>query len=290
MALKSIVKKPVTPEKQFLDLIDRGAILANHDEDKRQKEKRRKFFSGSNIGYCIRQLYYKKMKEEEKKEGEPGFLKKVNFGSKLHELYQDYLQHSGHLFGNWYCKYCQKITGPSYSPTDRCDCERAPVGKLPKYSELSIIHPKLRVAGHPDGFVKIDKKLVLIEIKTISPYRKIGDSIDNVKKYVPEHIRQANFYSGLLQDEATMFEEGTKDLFLSLFNSDYYLLVYSDKGSDETIPYRFNFNPTLFEDDKERVRKYWKALKEQTPPDAEPGMGGCKYCRFIDDCNALKGH
>ena len=289
MALMNISKKNVAPEKQFLEFLHAGLISANAPEKLRQKEKRRKFFSASGIGYCLRESYYKHIASGEEPD-DPTFIKKVNLGSLTHELYQDYLQHSGRLFGNFYCRYCQKITGPSLPPKTPCECGRAPVGKLPKYSELSIIHPKLRVSGHPDGFIKIDKRLHLIEIKTISPFYKIGDSINNVKKYVPQHIRQANFYSGICQEPDTIFEEGTKDLFLSLFDPSYYILCYADKGKDSTVPYQFNYDPEMFAEDKGRVKKFWEAVKSKTPPDAEPMMGGCKYCKALDACNALKGH
>lgn len=272
-------KKDVpTLDGGFKFLFEKGIAALNvRDQQKRDK----KFFHISSIGYCLKAVYFDAIHG---KEQELGFLKKVNFGTSLHELYQKYLAMSGNLYGGWYCKRCKHKSAAGFSP-EKCNCKEEP---NQEYSEFHFMNSKYKVSGHPDGFLKIIKpKLTLIEIKTISPYYNIKEGPQQVDKYVPEHKRQCNFYLHVMQDASTFIEGVDKDLLLALLDVERYLLVYHDKGKDDTITYPFSADRELYERDLARVALYHKCVKEGKEPPAEPEMKKCKYCAHINKCNGV---
>lgn len=261
----------------FKHLFEKGINAVNAREQKRDA----KFFHISSIGYCLKSTY---LNAKNGKETGISFLKKVNFGTKLHELYQEYLASSGHFYGNWYCKRCKTILPAGFAPGE-CGCgDDARI----EYSELQLLNSRYKVSGHPDGFLRLKKpKITLQEIKTISPYRKIAEGPQNVDKYVPEHKRQCNFYLHIAQDPSTCIPNVDVDLFLAMLDTKRYVLVYHDKGSDETVPYEFEADKALFEKDLARVAEYHKCVKEGREPAPEPSPQQCRYCDWINACNGM---
>ena len=281
MSLGNIFKARPNYKTIFNELLNKGAMLTNANEDKG----RAKNFRMSDLGYCMRQNYYK-YSVDGGKPREPDFFKKVNYGSLVHNLYQNYLAATGKLFGNWYCSLCGEIRGPSYLEGELSEfvCSATERPTRLKYSELTVINNKLRVAGHPDGFANLlGNKLSLIEIKTITPYARIAESSSNAKS---EHLHQANGYLGLLQEDATVLDFD-RDVLLKLLDTAAYLLIYVDKGSDKTVPYDFKYDPDMWAADKKRIAHFWECRKKKTPP-APEGGSYCKYCDFIKDCNVEK--
>ena len=150
------------------------------------------------------------------------------------------------------------------------------------------MNSKYKVSGHPDGFLQILKpKLTLLEIKTISGFRRIKDGPQNVDRFVPEHKRQVNFYLHIMQDKSTAIPNVDKDLLLAMLDSSRYLLVYLDKSTDETVPYEFAADTEQYEKDLARVALYHKCMKEGVEPPAERSSTACKYCKYLNQCNGL---
>ena len=185
------VKKPIA--QAATELFDAGTAEVNKREEQHRDKQ---MFHISSTGYCMKSVYLDRIHG---KDQDLSFLRKVNYGTKIHELYQKYLAASGKLFGMYYCKSCGVIRGPHYGGVCE-DCEKA--GPM-EYSEIHLINSKLKVSGHPDGFLNINGKIVLTEIKTITGYSKIAGGPQVVDVKVPEHKHQTNFYLHVLQHPST---------------------------------------------------------------------------------------
>lgn len=264
----------------LMHLLDKGVTLMNERE---QEKRDHTYFHISSIGYCLKSTY---LTAKHGKDQDMSFLRKVNFGSKLHELYQKYFACSGHIYGNWYCKRCNTITAAGFEPKE-CECKDR--SKF-EYSEFHFMNAKYKVSGHPDGFLKLHKpKLTLLEIKTISQFYQIKKGSYQVEKHVPEHKRQCNFYLHIMQDKSTLIKGADKDMFLAMLDTSKYCLLYHDKGTDEPVAYEFDADPKQYEEDLARVQLYHKCAKEGKEPPAEPSTKGCKYCSFVNQCNGVGG-
>lgn len=83
-------------------------------------------------------------------------------GHAIHAKWQGYFQKMGVLHGKFKCNSCERITwGTSPAYCDWCQHKHL------TYAEVTLEEPKLRIAGHTDGWVKGIGDDCLIEIKSI---------------------------------------------------------------------------------------------------------------------------
>lgn len=277
MAFKKLLQQKKTSAEQLTELFDLGTAKFNKANDQHRSTQ---MFHVSSCGYCMRAVAWDR---EHGKLQELSFLRKVNLGTGIHELYQEWLAHSGKLFGMYYCKNCKGIFGPQYAAV----CESCGGKKLMQYSEISLINQELKISGHPDGFVNLDGKIKLIEVKSITGYAKIGDGPQRVDAYAPEHKHQINLYLKLLQHPATMFIGVDKDVFLANLDFSEYVLMYHDKGSDKMVPYAFPYDDVMATTDLVRIKNYHECAAAKQIPAAEPQLRKCKYCNWVSKCSGL---
>lgn len=279
--LQDIVK---TSSGVVMGKLNKGIEMLG-DED---VERSTRLFHVSSIGYCLRQTFLKRKQRE--KPTDLHFLRKVHLGNEVHKLVQKYLGVTGSLFGNWYCPLCKEVIGPCFHKRRLHLCKATDLETFRKYSEITIVNNSIRASGHPDGFMQVRKnKVVMTEIKSISPYYKIGATPDNVDKFVPEHKHQANTYLGLLQEPKTLMlrnskvDRDGKELLLDMLDTSEYLLMYWDKGGDVITTYPFKFSKKMYEEDKKRIEYFWWCVKNKKVPKASPSKK-CKYCVFLNSC------
>ena len=277
MAFKKVLEEKKSPETMATELFDLGTLSANKASAQHRDSN---LFHVSSAGYCMRSVAWDR---EHGKLQELSFLRKVNLGTSIHELYQEFLAHSGKLFGMYYCKECKGTFGPQYAST----CEVCGGKKLMQYSEVHLINHELKISGHPDGFMNLGGKIKLIEIKTITGYAKIGDGPERVDAYAPEHKHQVNLYLKILQHPATMFLNADKAVFLANLDFSEYLMMYHDKGSDKMIPYAFRYDNDMATKDLARIKSYHECVAAKQTPPAEPMMRKCKFCNYVSQCSGL---
>lgn len=262
-------------------LIDEGVRKREQALDLKKPNTKQKLFRVSSIGYCMRKNYYAFKKKMVKP---VDFLRKCDVGSAVHEIYQDYLAHTGKFLGNYFCEKCQMLHGPGYYTTGVCP--NCGTGGSLKYTEFTLINRYRKIAGSPDGFVKVEiknaMKAILTEFKTITPFYKIEERT-NVDKYVPEHIHQANFYLGLIFDPSTFLDVGDIDTFRDSVNPKNFFLIYHDKGTDKKIIHPYKFDKEMYLEDRDRVAKFWKHIEDNRLPEKEAGSK-CRYCDFLTVC------
>lgn len=247
-----------------------------------KKRSKNKMFRISSIGYCLRKIYYDMKSPVDK---DVDFLRKCNVGTEVHGLYQSYLALTGQFLGNYVCTKCSMHVGPMYYNTGVCpNCN---FGGTQVYDELVLINRKRKIAGSPDGFLKLrskeGEKAILTEFKTITPYYKIEERA-NIMKFVPEHIHQANFYLGIIFDQQTYLDLGDIDILRQNLDRNRFLMIYHDKGNDKKHVHPFKFDPTMYSEDKARVRKFWNLWKQGMIPDKEADSRKCKWCAHISEC------
>lgn len=263
-------------------LIDDGVKKSETEEEAEKQKSKAKMFRVSSIGHCLRKVYYG-MKH--KVEHPPDLMRKFNVGSAVHSMYQRYLMLTGRFLGNYYCAKCGMFSGPMYYTTGLCaNCQ---FGGYMRYEELTMINRKRRIAGSPDGFLKLrvgeNDKAFLVELKTITPYYKIAEK-SNVTKFVPEHLHQANFYLGLVFDQQTYLDVGDIDILRQNLNPNKFFMIYHDKGDDKKHVHKFDFDKDMYSSDKARVRSFWNSWGKGHIPDKDVSSK-CKYCDFLSECS-----
>jgi hypothetical protein len=138
-------------------------------------------------------------------------------GHYIHAKWQGYFQQMGVLHGKFECDACGKINWGT-SP-DICEiCQHRSL----TYAEVTLEDPKLRIAGHTDGWVKGIGDDCLIEIKSIGAgtlrfenpsllQESDGDltkAWKNIRRPFPSHLLQGNMYLELAKRMGLTREDG----------------------------------------------------------------------------------
>lgn len=206
----------------------------NHDADDSDATKH--YFHPSQIGRCPRELWFDAFDAPSSEESATGedMLKSFlifEIGTYAHVMFQNL-------------------------------CSRA--GVLAR-RELPVLDHKLRVIGHCDGKLRIDKAEFALEFKTINDRGFTG--LNEPKK---EHVWQVHIYMALLGLPAA-------------------LVVYFNKNSSELKEFRVPFDQVLWEKTiKPRIAAHHAAVAARKMPprieDAAAMRFPCAWCKFNRIC------
>jgi hypothetical protein len=197
-------------------------------------------------------------------------------GHLTHAKWQRWFHEMGWIHGKFTCLVCKKTAWG----TALWDCENCGVKGLMEYDEVALVEPKLRIAGHTDGWIKKPTgEEFLIEIKTIGPgtiraeapqlmQKHDGDFMkawgDVSRPFIP-HIKQGQMYLELMRRMGNPLEE--------------IVFLYELKADQSYKEFPIKRDPTVVEHVFERAEKLMKRIEDQNPPPCSNNLGGhCAQC------------
>lgn len=98
--------------------------------------------------------------------------------------------HKQDIYGEWKCR-CGHATHRGFVPNESFQCQRC-LQPLDKYHEPELRDEELRVTGSPDITLQVDGRLLVGEIKSMTP-----DQFDGLAAPLGNHINQAALYRAL---------------------------------------------------------------------------------------------
>ncbi len=278
-------KRPIS--EQILESYDEGVLLW----DKEREHTPSGSFHVSDLGSCLREVYYKRhIRQVFKVETLKKFWVGVDGGQRMVDAFIK----AKSIFGYFYCSSC----GVSYPTTNLTICPQC--HKPLTYSEIGIRDLSVGgkgLSGKVDLFYDNSKELFVVECKTATTYYKPSKR-ESVDKYMPKHKHQGNAYLGMLRkhlryltthkkspiefvdaDNGEIFDpvKLTKRL-----NLDTYLLFYEDKNTSDTFAHPFTYDPDMFKEDEQKVRNFFSL---RSMPAREASTKNCKYCSFAIPCS-----
>lgn len=231
--------------------------------------------------FCHRYSYYLLTGGTKKKEKPNLRLQNIfDEGHFIHEKWQNRIYEMGNLWGDFKCVSCGGITS-GLSPKECQHCQ----GTILKYAEVALVDPKLRIAGHTDGWVKNLGNDFLIEIKSIGEgtlrfeapdllYDADGDvtkAWKNIRRPFRGHLLQGQMYLELAK---RMFGDEAPNEIVFLYelkaNQDYKEFVV--KADYDTVSRVFF-----------AAEKINKAVDEGVMPKCNIDPSGCKQCDLIGE-------
>lgn len=290
MIFKKLVKSVNTrPKAEFVrKALDKGVVLL----DKERIHVRSGFFNVSNLGYCLRQIYFQ---HTDAVSAPPGLLKKFGAGVDAGQRIVRMLRKADILFGSYVCSGCHSTGTLCDIPSRRC-CEQGDF----IYSELSIRNTERKISGKVDLFVRYNNKVILGEVKSASTYYKLMDK-KNIEKKLGHNVQQANMYVGMIRSHLRAVEKGRKSPFLftdvetgtvlcgsrlgKQMDTSSFLMIYEDKNSNENYVHEFPYDHDMYLKDLEHVKVFYQYVDEKRRPPKPEDTSKCKYCDYIERCN-----
>lgn len=269
MSLTSLIKSlhNAGGKPTLLPTIERFFMRKSHEYDEEKQADRVTRFHPSQISYwgvCPR-AYYLLMKREELGFGLPrkepfqtSLLRIFEHGHSIHEMYQNkILGPAGVLYGKWECNG-DVIWG--FQPSESWD-----------YVEPRIWWGEKRISGYCDGFLFIDGKWTVLEIKSTNDqsFRWIKRS----GEAKPYHARQAQLYLEAPNDAPDPMElEGA-------------IILYINKDTGEEFEVFIEKDPESIRPIIEGIDVAIDSLDGDQPP---PQVDDCKSSRSkrAKDCLA----
>lgn len=199
-------------------------------------------------------------------------------GHAIHAKWQNWFQEMGVLHGKFKCNACGKITWGT-SP-DICEiCQHRDL----VYAEVTLEDPKLRIAGHTDGWIKGIGDDCLIEIKSVGPgtirsedpslFQEGQDFIaawKNIRRPFNSHLLQGQMYLELMR---RMGHELNEIVFLYENKADQDYKEFSIKSDYELVRHVFD-----------GAKKVVTAVENNEPPKCSNNLGGtCKHCMGYEE-------
>ena len=273
-----------------------GALAKSFDDGMVALDKEKDpsgFFHVSDLGKCLRSLYYKRMG---KKEFPINVRRKFEAGKDFGQRAVRFVRASGKLFGSAFCYNCKKMYESCVLPKV-CDCGCIDLC----YCETGVKRTDRKLSGKIDFFVQHRGKAVIVEAKSASTYYRLNNR-KNVRDKLSAHIHQGNAYLGVVRGFLRAAERGEgkdKKYFFYADNTgvvldklalaqsvhlDSFLLMYEDKNSNDIYPYEFEYDHSMYIDDMVRVKEFFGCLKSGKPPEREQGDLECKYCDYTHEC------
>jgi len=270
----------------LLDSLNKG--VKNLDGNKKGSGN----FYISELGYCLRQTYFKKLYPFDKP---PALLMKFAAGTDSGVRVVKFLQSAQVLFGSAYCACGEHVT--SCVVPDSCsEC-----GKRMYYSELGITDLTRKISGKVDSMIYFKGRAYLVESKSSSTYYKLHDR-KSILKHLGHNIHQGNMYLGLIRAYARQLEKkevvnkiiffdsdlGTVLDGLSIYprmSLDSFVMLYEDRNTNVFNPHVFNYDHEMYKSDIKRVRLFFAHKETQTPPPKEGTS--CKFCDYMDRCREV---
>lgn len=199
-------------------------------------------------------------------------------GHAIHAKWQNWFYEMGVLHGKFKCLSCERITwGTSPSSCDWCQ------HKTLEYAEVTLEDPKLRIAGHTDGWIKGIGDDCLIEIKSIGPGTIRSEAPDlfeqgqdfmaawrNVRRPFRSHILQGQMYLELMK---RMGHEVNEIVFLYELKADQDYKEFAVKADYELVHHIF-----------QGAEKVVNSVNEGIAPLCNNNVGGtCKQCEGYEE-------
>ena len=199
-------------------------------------------------------------------------------GHAIHAKWQNWFYEMGVLHGKFKCLSCERITwgtSPSY-----CDwCQH----KSLEYAEVTLEDPKLRIAGHTDGWIKGIGDDCLIEIKSIGPGTIRNESPDlfkdssdfmsawkNVRRPFNSHLLQGQMYLELMK---RMGHDVNEIVFLYELKADQDYKEFVIQADFELVRHIF-----------ENAEKIVKAIDKGAAPLCNNNIAGtCSQCEGYEE-------
>lgn len=274
----SVVKSDL---KKFLDATRQKTRLTGHVErhllSRPAGDRRTDVLHPSEIikrDWCRRASYFL-LQGQTKIQDKPNLRLQSIFdeGHAIHHKWQTWFYEMGVLHGKFKCLSCEKITwgtSPSY-----CDwCQH----KSLEYAEVTLEEPKLRIAGHTDGWIKGLGDDCLIEIKSIGPGTIRSEAPElfeagqdfmsawrNVRRPFRSHLLQGQMYLELAN---RMGHDLQEIVFLYELKADQDYKEFVIKRDYEVVHHIF-----------ENAEKVIKAVDKGIAPPCNNNVGGsCKQC------------
>jgi hypothetical protein len=206
-------------------------------------------------------------------------------GHAIHDKWQSRFWRMGALYGRWVCLHCED-TWWDQSPEGCQSCG----SKALKYAEVSLASdPRLKIAGHADGWVKGIGDDALIEIKSVGfgtirmEAPRIAATADGnldeawrqVRAPFRTHVRQGALY---LELGWQMVQMGFLDSF-----PEEIVFIYELKSNQDIKEFTIQRDPALVRDVLIDARKLVAALDDDTPVACNIDMQqGCSKCRVFE--------
>lgn len=273
--------------KALVDVLESGVKKIELNE----RQEPSGFFRVSDIGYCLRNIYYRRIVE---KEFGANLLFLFEAGKDAGKRVVKYTQAENKLFGQFVCAVCGKFYSncAMYDKCPACGASRM------KYCETGIRYFNRKIGGRIDLFFNYDKP-VLVEVKSASTHYKLGDK-KKIEEQLGHNIHQGNTYLGLLRSYLRSVEkkDGKKFLFYEAdyghtfdglvlcerLEKDYFLLLYEDRNACRYYSHKMYYDHNMYLEDLKSIKsffEYWDN-KELPPKDVERKR--CKYCDFAQKC------
>lgn len=199
-------------------------------------------------------------------------------GHAIHAKWQNWFYEMGVLHGKFKCLSCERITwGTAPSSCDWCQ------HKSLEYAEVTLEDPKLRIAGHTDGWIKGIGDDCLIEIKSIGPGTIRNESPDlfkdssdfmsawkNVRRPFNSHLLQGQMYLELMK---RMGHDVNEIVFLYELKADQDYKEFVIQADFELVRHIF-----------ENAEKIVKAIDKGAAPLCNNNIAGtCSQCEGYEE-------
>ena len=250
------------------------------------------YYHPSDLGYCIRKAVMMKVGFEGEYYTLPRLQRIFENGHSTHARFQEHFSRMGIIYGRWKCYNCHKIMGngvlQGFPRPSKCEfCSDPKMQKvydnkgkllygpypLFEYRELPVEHDKMKVKGHTDGILQLDKSLYVIDFKTCS--QAAFNDVVATNCPMEAHIFQVNIYMYVLG-----VENG--------------IILYENRNDLRMKEFRLYKDSEVMAEVLKRIILAEKCLAEGTIPPipdklnasafACAGYPGCPPCPFFHRC------
>lgn len=211
-------------------------------------------------------------------------------GHAIHDKWQSRFRDMGNLFGKWECLNCGEV----WWDTSPLGCQACGGSKrVVSYREISLeSDPRLKIAGHADGWIKGIGADCLIEVKSIGfgtvrmEHPRIAKASDGdleqawrmIRAPFPSHLKQGNLY----------LELGRQMVSMGIFDSfpEEIVYLYELKMNQDFKEFVVRREPSVIKPIIIGARDVVRALDKGVPPPCNlDSQLGCSKCRAYEGGN-----
>lgn len=281
--------KPEQPVDLAAQFTEHLTSWLTEDYAKLQKVREPGLHASSLWKTCARQvMLLEAFKQHLKSEVmQAGNFLTFDVGHALHHWWQNnYLGPMQVLYGDWYCKRCDKVvhTGLQPQTCPVCNTDRRVVLD---YAESSVRDDEMGYVGHCDGVLHLGDYRAVFEFKTASP-----SEFEKLDKPKVQHVVQAHAYMhGLkLQHTLVVYQNKGRQCSWTKDASGWH------PGKPELRVFHVKFDQTLWDNYVKRCKDYKEAnelvrsLPVVTPKDANRFERICAHARstLAEECPMVK--
>lgn len=226
--------------------------------------------------WCPRGAAYDLLRPPERKQPALRTQNIFDAGHDIHHRWQRRLADMGVLYGSWTCENCGYRISNVQPESKYCSsCNTFGI----RYDEVSIVDVRRLIHGHADGWVKGVGYDLILEIKSIGSgtvrmeapgyFEQFGGDPDlmwrHLKKPFSSHIRQAQIYLRVLNENRT---DAPKEA----------LFLYEYKWNQDYKEFVVEYAPHMVQDIFDRALAVADYVKHDGPAPYCP-WGGCSKCK-----------